>query len=67
MQQEFTPNTSEVTDNLVELLAQIVVGQPAAMKFIVPYVYMYQAGLAPEGRPAGVEPEAGGGSRQDHA
>ncbi|HMG36005.1 MAG TPA: AAA family ATPase [Blastocatellia bacterium] len=54
MQQEFTPNTREVTDNLVELLAQKVVGQPGAMKFIVPYVYMYQAGLAPESRPAGV-------------
>jgi ABC-type multidrug transport system ATPase subunit len=24
------------------------------MKYIVPYVYMWQAGLAPEGRPAGV-------------
>ncbi|HKV38439.1 MAG TPA: AAA family ATPase, partial [Blastocatellia bacterium] len=33
---------------------QRVVGQPAAMKFIVPYVYMFQSGLAPEGRPAGV-------------
>jgi len=42
------------SDDLVELLSQKVVGQSSAMKFIVPYVYMYQAGLAPEGRPAGV-------------
>src|SRR5262249_43592044 len=54
MEQETTGNTREVPDNLVELLAQKVGGKPAAMKFIVPYVYMYQAGLAPEGRPAGV-------------
>lgn len=32
----------------------MVVGQPAAVSAIVPYVQMYQAGLAPEGRPAGV-------------
>jgi ATP-dependent Clp protease ATP-binding subunit ClpA len=31
-----------------------VVGQPQAMAHIVPYVQMHQAGLAPEGRPAGV-------------
>jgi CheY-like chemotaxis protein len=30
------------------------VGQSAATKAIVPYVYMYRSGLAPEGRPAGV-------------
>ena len=41
-------------DDLVERLSQKVVGQPAAMQYIVPYVYMFQAGLAPEGRPAGV-------------
>jgi ATP-dependent Clp protease ATP-binding subunit ClpA len=35
-------------------LSQKVVGQSAATKAIVPYVYMYQSGLAPEGRPAGV-------------
>src|SRR5215475_15298944 len=40
--------------DLVVLLSQKVVGQPAAMQCIVPYVYMFQAGLAPEGRPAGV-------------
>src|SRR5213592_2972392 len=45
------PDTS--TD-LVERLSQKVVGQPSALKYIVPYVQMYQAGLAPEGRPVGV-------------
>ena len=40
--------------NLVTLLSRKVVGQSAATKAIVPYVYMYQSGLAPEGRPAGV-------------
>ena len=40
-----------------ELLRQLegrVVGQPRAIEQIVPYVQMHQAGLAPEGRPAGV-------------
>lgn len=40
--------------DLVTLLSQKVVGQSAATKAIVPYVYMYQSGLAPAGRPAGV-------------
>jgi CheY-like chemotaxis protein len=41
-------------DTLVELLAKKVVGQPAAMQYIVPYLQMYQAGLAPPDRPAGI-------------
>src|SRR5947209_20628013 len=40
--------------DLVSLLSQKVVGQATATKAIVPYVYMYHSGLAPEGRPAGV-------------
>src|SRR5216683_6248401 len=40
--------------DLVTLLSQKVVGQSAATKAIVPYVYMYQSGLAPQNRPAGV-------------
>jgi len=35
-------------------LTNRVVGQPQALAQVVPYVQMYQAGLAPEGRPAGV-------------
>src|SRR5712664_3297295 len=44
----------ETPGDLVMLLSQKVVGQATATKAIVPYVYMYQSGLAPEGRPAGV-------------
>jgi ATP-dependent Clp protease ATP-binding subunit ClpA/ActR/RegA family two-component response regulator len=44
----------ENPSDLVNLLSQKVIGQPAAMKYIVPYVEMFQAGLSPEGRPAGV-------------
>jgi ATP-dependent Clp protease ATP-binding subunit ClpA/ActR/RegA family two-component response regulator len=44
----------ETANDLVTLLSQKVIGQPAAMKYIAPYVEMYQAGLSPEGRPAGV-------------
>ncbi|MEK7405646.1 MAG: AAA family ATPase [Acidobacteriota bacterium] len=44
---------AEPPDDLVALLSQKVVGQPAAMKYIVPYVQMFQAGLAPEARPVG--------------
>lgn len=40
--------------DLVELLASKIVGQPEALRFIVPYIQMYQAGLAPPGRPAGI-------------
>ncbi len=35
-------------------LAERIIGQPDSLDAIVPYVQMYQAGLAPEGRPAGV-------------
>ncbi len=41
-------------DDLATVLAQKVVGQPAATKLIIPYIQMFQAGLAPEGRPVGV-------------
>ncbi len=41
-------------EDLAALLAQKVVGQPAVSDVIVPYIQMFQAGLAPEGRPVGV-------------
>jgi ATP-dependent Clp protease ATP-binding subunit ClpA len=44
----------KVLDDLTSVLSQKVVGQPVATKTIVPYVQMFQAGLAPEGRPVGV-------------
>jgi CheY-like chemotaxis protein len=43
-----------VQDELAELLSRKVVGQPDALRYIVPYLQMAQAGLAPEGRPIGV-------------
>jgi len=46
--------SSDLVEDLTAVLSQKVVGQPAATKVIVPYVQMYQAGLAPEGRPVGV-------------
>lgn len=46
--------TAGHSSDLVTLLSRKVVGQSAATKAIVPYIYMYQSGLAPEGRPAGV-------------
>src|SRR5438876_8396857 len=42
------------TPDLTAVLSQKVVGQPAATRVIVPYIQMFQAGLAPEGRPVGV-------------
>jgi len=45
---------TDPADNLIAVLSQRVVGQPAATRVIVPYIQMYQAGLAPEGRPVGV-------------
>ncbi len=40
--------------DLRKALASRVVGQPKAVDQIAPYVETFQAGLAPEGRPAGV-------------
>jgi ATP-dependent Clp protease ATP-binding subunit ClpA len=45
---------SNYTSDLVVALSRRLVGQPAAIAVIVPYVEMYRARLAPEGRPAGV-------------
>ncbi len=44
----------ESTEDLATVLSRRVVGQPDATRLIVPYIQMYQAGLAPEGRPVGV-------------
>src|SRR5712691_11067638 len=45
---------SDVVEDLTAVLSQKVVGQPAATRVIVPYIQMFQAGLAPEGRPVGI-------------
>jgi len=48
------PSLPEDPDGLAARLSQLLVGQPEAIETIIPYVQMYQAGLAPEGRPIGV-------------
>src|SRR5438094_1871669 len=40
--------------DLVELLSRKVVGQTSALQYITPYIQMYQAGLNPADRPAGI-------------
>jgi ATP-dependent Clp protease ATP-binding subunit ClpA len=40
--------------DLGSFLAQKLVGQPAAIAAIVPFVQIYRAMLSPEGRPAGI-------------
>ena len=47
-------DTDETARSLEEALNVRLIGQPVAVRSITPYVEMYQAGLAPEGRPAGV-------------
>lgn len=49
--QERGPGTP--TD-LVSLLSSKIVGQPSALKVIVPSVQLHRSGLAPEGRPVGI-------------
>ena len=44
----------ESSNALTEILARKLVGQPAALKQIVPYIQTHQSGLAPQGRPLGV-------------
>src|ERR1700689_814101 len=45
---------TDPTEDLSRLLSQKVVGQPDATRIIVPYIQMFQAGLASEGRPVGI-------------
>src|SRR5580700_9065774 len=46
--------SADPAGDLIAILSQKVVGQPTATRVIVPYIQMFQAGLAPEGRPVGV-------------
>src|SRR5205809_3838889 len=45
---------SKGNESLSDLLSRKVVGQTKAIERIIPCVQMYQAGLSPTGRPAGV-------------
>src|ERR1700733_6649285 len=44
----------EPAEDLTSILSSKVVGQPNVINLIVPYIEMFQAGLAPENRPVGV-------------
>ncbi len=56
----YTPNRprassdGDMTSDIAVALARRLVGQPAAIAAVVPYVEMYRARLSPEGRPAGI-------------
>ena len=43
-----------ISNTILNKLTAKVIGQTQALSSIVPYVHMYKAGLAPEGRPVGV-------------
>jgi ATP-dependent Clp protease ATP-binding subunit ClpA len=49
-----TSSTPDQIEDLAGVLSKKVVGQPSATRVIVPYIQMFQAGLAPEGRPVGI-------------
>jgi len=49
-----TPIPKSRTRELAAELSRRLIGQPEAVETIVPYLAMFEAGLAPEGRPAGV-------------
>jgi len=44
----------EPAEDLTAIMSSKVVGQPNVINVIVPYIEMFQAGLAPENRPVGV-------------
>ncbi len=44
----------DAPEDMSNAMAQRIIGQPDAVNGILPFIRMYQAGLAPEGRPAGV-------------
>src|SRR5271170_3867414 len=56
----YTPNRSRGTSDsdwssdIARALSRRLIGQPAAIASVVPYVEMYRARLTPEGRPAGI-------------
>jgi ATP-dependent Clp protease ATP-binding subunit ClpA len=45
---------ASATDHLTEIVSRKLIGQTSAISGILPYIQMHQAGLSPEGRPAGV-------------
>jgi len=51
---ERPPFAGQPRGDLVELLKRKVVGQTSALQYITPYIQMYEAGLNPADRPAGI-------------
>ncbi|MGA2213853.1 MAG: AAA family ATPase, partial [Bryobacteraceae bacterium] len=49
-----TPSANNRTSDMALALSRLLVGQPAAIAAVVPFVEMYRARLTPEGQPAGV-------------
>jgi len=45
---------SEPAEDLTSIMSSKVVGQPNVINVIVPYIEMFQAGLAPENQPVGI-------------
>lgn len=54
LRRRFRTRLVDLSNPLVSALAQRLVGQPAAINTIVPYIQKYQAGLCRAGRPIGV-------------
>jgi ATP-dependent Clp protease ATP-binding subunit ClpA len=48
------PSDGDWSSDIAKALSRRLVGQPAAISAVVPYVEMYRARLTPEGRPAGI-------------
>jgi CheY-like chemotaxis protein len=54
MDDDTKPAGGGSTDELVRVLTSKIAGQSAALQYLVPYIRMYQAGLNPADRPAGI-------------
>lgn len=48
------PSDGDWSSDIAKALSRRLVGQPAAISAVVPYVEIYRARLSPEGRPAGI-------------
>jgi ATP-dependent Clp protease ATP-binding subunit ClpA len=48
------PGSEPEADDLIALLSSKIVGQPSALKAIIPSIQLHRSGLAPEDRPVGV-------------
>jgi ATP-dependent Clp protease ATP-binding subunit ClpA len=48
------PSDSDWSSDIAKALSHRLIGQPSAISAVVPFVEMYRARLAPEGRPAGI-------------